>query len=52
MTLASNVAVNGFFALILVRFGLLAAVVTFYVAGLFIVFPVTVRCHARTPAPA
>jgi hypothetical protein len=43
MTLASNLVGNAFFALILVRVGLLASVVTFYVAGLFIVFPVTVQ---------
>ena len=43
MTLASNLVGNAFFALILVRVGLLASVVTFYVTGLFIVFPVTVQ---------
>ena len=43
MTLASNLVINAFFVLILVRVGLLASVVTFYVSGLFIVFPVTVQ---------
>ena len=43
ITLAVTLVTVGFFTLILVRVGLLAAVVTFYVAGLFIVFPVTIE---------
>jgi hypothetical protein len=43
VTLAATLVMVGFFALILVRVGLLAAVVTFYVAGLFVVFPVTIE---------
>jgi hypothetical protein len=41
MTFASNLVVNGLFVFMLVRFGLLTAVVAFYAGGLFIVFPVT-----------
>jgi hypothetical protein len=41
ITLTTNAALNAFFALLLLRFGLLTAVVAFYVSGLFIVFPVT-----------
>jgi serine/threonine-protein kinase len=41
--LAAMLVVQGFFTLILVRVGLLATVVSFYVAGLFIVFPVTIE---------
>ena len=43
ITLAGTLVLHSFFALILVRVGLLAAVVAFYVSGLFIVFPVTVE---------
>jgi hypothetical protein len=41
ITLTTSAAVNGFFALLLLRVGLLAAVVAVYTSGLFIVFPVT-----------
>ena len=37
---------NAFFVLLIVRVGLLAAVVTFYVSGLFIFFPVTGNLRA------
>ena len=43
INLAGTLVLQGFFTLILVRIGLLAAVVAFYVSGLFIVFPVTVE---------
>ncbi|MGQ0733158.1 MAG: serine/threonine-protein kinase [Acidobacteriota bacterium] len=43
ITLAGNLVLNTFFVLLLVRVGLLAAVVAFYVSGVFIVFPVTVE---------
>ena len=43
INLAGTLVLHGFFTLILVRVGLLAAVVAFYVSGLFIVFPVTVE---------
>jgi hypothetical protein len=42
----SSVVQMGLFVLLLVRVGLLAAVVGFYVTGLFIVFPVTGDFHA------
>jgi hypothetical protein len=41
ITLASNAVLNALFTLLLMRAGLLATVVAFYVSGLFIVFPVT-----------
>ncbi len=41
ITLASSAVLSAGFALLLMRVGLLAAVVAFYVSGLFIVFPVT-----------
>jgi hypothetical protein len=40
---AGTLVLHGFFTLLLVRVGLLAAVIAFYVSGLFIVFPVTVE---------
>ena len=43
INLAGTLVLHSFFTLILVRVGLLAAVVTFYVSGLFILFPVTVE---------
>jgi hypothetical protein len=41
IVLLASVFLNAFFVLILLRVGLLAAVVAFYVSGLLIVFPVT-----------
>ncbi|HZM95002.1 MAG TPA: serine/threonine-protein kinase [Vicinamibacterales bacterium] len=43
ISLAGTLVLHSFFTLILVRVGLLAAVVAFYASGLFIVFPVTVE---------
>jgi predicted Ser/Thr protein kinase len=42
IALTISAVLNGLFALLLLRVGLLAAVVAFYTSGLFIVFPVTV----------
>jgi hypothetical protein len=43
INVAGTLVLQSFFTLVLVRIGLLAAVVAFYVSGLFILFPVTVE---------
>jgi serine/threonine-protein kinase len=40
---AATLVLHTFFTLLLVRVGLLAAVIAFYVSGLFVLFPVTVE---------
>jgi serine/threonine-protein kinase len=42
----TNAIVNGIFAVLVVRVGLLAAVTAFYVSGLFVFFPVTANLRA------